>query len=105
MKDEIELALLGVVGIVMLLLATMIGDYINPCSHYKPDASIVGEIDKILRKDPKLSRLLNNNSYTLNIIKVTAYPYTENGETKCLVTEARVGIQDAMDAYVLWWTG
>jgi hypothetical protein len=92
MKYVVGLALYGVVAIVILLLVCMIGDYVNPCSRYKPDASLIQEIDKILRRDPKLSSILNNNSYTLNIIKVTAYPYTENGATKCLVVEARVGI-------------
>jgi len=87
-----ELALFMAGVMVLMLFALILEDVYNPCRHYKPDASLIAEIDRVLHKDPKLSSLLGNNTYTINVVSVTTYPYTENGQTKCLVTKAGVRI-------------
>jgi len=95
MTDDVDVRLLVayiVGGFLLIMLMVYLDYYSNPCRHYKPDASLVAEIGRILHKDPKLSSLLVNNNYTIDIIEATTYPYIENGETKCLVTEARVRI-------------
>ena len=92
MKYRVVIGLFIVTVLATVLLTKLIDEYFDPCSHYQPDASLVEEVDKILHKDPKLSSLLNNNSYTINILDVITYPYTEKGETRCLITDAKVEI-------------
>jgi len=93
--EDVNVSLLiGYIAIALVLIFSMVylDYYGNPCRNYKPDASLIAEIDKTLHKDPKLSSLLGNNTYTINITSMTTYPYTENGQTKCLVTEVEAKI-------------
>jgi hypothetical protein len=98
-----DLRFLACASFFLALVILYLALRINCNLTYKPDPGVIARIDEVIHKDPVLANALRNNSYTITIVGVDAYPYLNTciGAMKCYLREVTAEIRLKKPVYMV----